>query len=345
MAEKAQISTDSQANGQELRDLLMGFVVSRALQVAAELELADALADGPKDCAYLAETLRVQPAMIFRLLRALASRGVFEERPDGRFANTAISDCLRRNAPKSLHGLALMYGDAPMWRAWEALLHSLRTGEPAFWHVHGVRPWDFLAAHEASARRFDDAMLSSSGIVNEAIVAAYDWKGLGTLVDVAGGAGGTIAALLEATPTLTGVLFDLPHVIERAREYLIQRGVAARCKTVAGSFFDAVPAGADAYFMKHIIHDWSDQDCLRILSNCRAAMGDHARLIICERVIPTGNEPHYGKLVDLVMLVMTQGGRERTETEYRELLRAAGFRLARIVATQSEFCLLEAVKA
>jgi len=329
----------------QLRNLVLGFVTSRALQIAAELGVADALADGPKDCTALASTLGAHAATLHRLLRALAAHGVFEQLPDGRYANTVLSEYLRDAVPGSLRGLARMYGDAAIWRAFEGLEHSVRTGEPGFVHMHGVAPFDYLAAHPESARRFDDAMVSSSGMMNAAIVEAYDWTQFGTLVDVAGGAGSTLAAFLEATPALQGVLFDLPHVIERARAYLAQRGVAARCRVETGSFFDAVPAGADAYFMKHIVHDWGDADCLRILRNCREAMPEHAKLLVCDKVIPPGNEPNYGKLVDLIMLAMMHGGRERTAEEFRELLAQAGMRLTRIIATRAENSIIEAVKA
>jgi hypothetical protein len=195
----------------QLRNLLLGFVASRALQVAAEMGVADALADGPKDCATLASGLGAHAATLHRLLRALASHGVFEQLPDGRYANTDLSEYLRDAAPSSLRGLARMYGDAAIWHSWEALEHSVRTGEPGFMHMHGVAPFDYLAAHPESAQRFDDAMVSSSGMMNPAIVEAYDWTQFGTLVDVAGGAGSTLAAVLEVTPGLHGVLFDLPH--------------------------------------------------------------------------------------------------------------------------------------
>ena len=328
-----------------LRNLLLGFVVSRALQIAAELGVADALADGPKDCTTLAATLGAHADTLHRLLRALAAHGVFEQQPDGRYANTALSECLRDAVPGSLRGLARMYGDPAMWRAWEGLEHSARTGESGFVHMHGVAPFDYLASHPASARRFDEAMLSSSGLMNAAVLEAYDWGQFGTLVDVAGGVGSTLAAILEANPALHGVLFDLPHVMDRARAYLAQRGVAARCRIETGSFFDTAPAGADAYFMKHILHDWADADCLRILRNCREAMPDYAKLLVSEKVIPPGNDPNYGKVVDLIMLAMMHGGRERTAEEFRDLFAQAGMRLTRMIPTQAENSILEVVKA
>lgn len=328
----------------QVRNLLMGFVVSRAVQVAAELSVADALADGPRDRDALARAVGTDADTLHRLLRALASFGVFEELPDGRYANTPLSECLRSDAPGSLRGLARMYGDIPVWQAWAGMEHSVRTGESSFAQVHGSPMFEYLAAHPDSARRFDEAMTASSQLMNEALVAAYEWRQFGTLVDVAGGVGSTLAAILRANPGMQGVLFDLPHVIERSRDYLAQQGVASRCRTETGSFFDAVPAGADAYFMKHIIHDWDDEDCLRILSKCRAAMSDRAKLLVCERVVPPGNAPSYSKTLDIVMLVLTDGGRERSEQQFRDLFARADLRLARVVPTRAENSILEVTK-
>jgi hypothetical protein len=328
----------------QMRNLLMGFVVSRALQVAAELGLADALAEGPQDRETLAREVGADPDTMHRLLRALASVGVFGQLPDGRFTNTARSECLRRDVPGSVHGLARMHGGAPFWQAWAGLEHSVRSGEPSFSHVHGSPVFEYFATHPESGRRFDEGMISASGLINQAIVEAYEWGRVGTLVDVAGGAGSTLAAILQANAHLQGVLFDLPQVIERSRDHLAAQGVAARCRTETGSFFDTVPAGADAYFMKHIIHDWDDDDCVRILRHCKAAMPDHAKLLVCERVVPPGNDPSLAVTMDLVMLVLTDGGRERTEQEFRNLFARAGLRLARVVPTRTDNSILEVTR-
>jgi O-methyltransferase domain/Dimerisation domain len=327
-----------------MRNLLMSFVVSRAVQVAAELGLADALADGPKDRDALARGVGADADTMNRLIRALASFGIFKQLPDGRVANTAQSECLRSDTPGSLRELARMYAGPPMWQAWTGLEHSVRSGKPAFEHVHGSPVFEYLAQHPESARRFDNGMVASSRLMNEALVEAYEWGRFGTLVDVAGGLGSTLAAILLANPQVQGVLFDLPHVIERARDHLAQQGLAARCRTQTGSFFDAVPPGADAYFMKHIIHDWNDEDCVRILRNCGSAMPEHAKLLVCEKLIPPDDGPSLAKTMDLVMLVMTDGGRERTEQEFRELFARAGLRLARIVPTKVDNCILEVVR-
>jgi len=314
----------------QMRNLLNGLIISRALQVAAELGVADALAGGPKHAEALAREVGADNVALLRLLRALASVGVFEELPDKRFANTPQSELLRGELPESLRGLARMFGDSVVWQAWTGLEHSIRSGEPGFAYVHGLPMFKYLEAHPDSARRFDEAMASLSGAMNRTLVQAYEWSRFSTLVDIAGGSGSTLAAILEANPRVSGVLFDLPHVIERARSYLGPRGLMARCRTEAGSFFEAVPAGADGYFMKHIIHDWSDHDCLRILSVCRSAMPHDAKLLVCERIILPGNEPSPAKIADLTMLVMTDGGRERTEQEFRQLFERTGLRLGRL---------------
>ena len=329
---------------QEVSSLLMGFVVSRALQVAAELGVADVLAGGPKDRDTLAREVGAHADTLHRLLRALADFGVFDLLPDGRFANSPRSEYLRSDAPGSLRGLARMHGDSALWQAWAGMEHSVRSGKPSFNHVHGSPVFDYLAAHPESARRFDQGMVTASRLLNEAVVEAYDWGQFGTLVDVAGGLGSTLAAMLQAKPRLQGVLFDLPHVTERSRDYLATQGVAARCRIETGSFFDAVPTGANAYFMKHILHDWGDEDCLRILRNCRAAMSDSAKLLVCEKLIPPGNLPSVAKTIDLVMLVLTDGGRERTEQEFRELFGGAGLRLARAVPTRADNSILEVTR-
>lgn len=327
----------------QVRDLLMGFVVSRAVQVAAELGIADALAHGALDSARLAAKTGTHANTLVRLMRYLETYGIFEQRADGRYANTPMSEFLRDNVQGSLRGLSMMFGDALIWRAWEGLGHSVRTSEAAFSHVHGAPMFDYLANHPASATCFDAAMVSSSNMLNSAIVDAYDWKQFSVLVDIGGGVGSTLAAVVEATPDLRGVLFDLPHVIERGRDFLAQRGLSGRCLTMPGSFFDSVPQGGDAFLLKHILHDWSDGDCISILHACRNAMPDHAKLLVCEKVILPGNERSYSKLMDLVMLTLTEGGRERTQDGFANLFMAAGLRLLRIIPTRGDNSILEAV--
>ncbi len=328
----------------QLREMLSGFVVSRALQVAAELGIADALEHGAMTCEALADATGAHAPSLYRLLRLLASHGVFEQLPGARFRNNPMSEYLRDDMPGSLRGTGLMYGDTPMWRAWEGLLHSVRTGESSFRHIHGVSTFEYLAAHAQSAARFDQAMTSSSEAMNLAIVEAYDWRQVGTLVDVGGGVGSTLAAILGSAEHLKGVLFDLPHVIERARETLMDSPVLPRCHMEAGDFFQGVPAGGDAYFLKHILHDWDDHSCQRILAACNRAMPVGGKVLICEKVIDGGGGQQLAKRVDLVMLAFTEGGRERTAAAFAHLLAVSGFRLLHTIPTPVENCILEAVK-
>ena len=222
------------------------------------------------------------------------------------------------------------------------ILHAVRTGEAPFEHVYGEKFFDYLQDHHDTAAMFDRAMASSSSTTNAAVVEAYDFSGLGTVVDVAGGSGSALCSILKATPRLRGIVFDLPHVAQRARDFIAVQGLADRCEFAGGSFFEAVPPGAGAYFMKHILHDWGDTECGQILGACRTAMPGEARLLICERIVPEGNEFSSAKLIDLHMMMTNHGGRERTEREYRELLAAAGFELQRVVSTSTPWSVIEA---
>jgi hypothetical protein len=328
----------------QLRDLVSGYLVSRAIYVAAELNLAGLLAGGAQDSETLAAAVGAHAPTMYRLLRALASVGVFQEDERGRFANTELSDLLRPDTPGSLRAMVRMFGDDPHWKSAGALAHSVRTGEPAFDHVFGMHLFDYFARDSASAKIFDEAMVSVSALTNRAMLQAYDFSAFQSLVDVGGGSGGALCAMLHAAPGLRGVLFDLPHAAEGARRYVAEQGLIERCEIVEGSFFDSVPSGADAYFMKHIIHDWDDERCLRLLRNCHAAMRPEGKLLVCEKIVPAGNGPSFAKISDLVMLVNTPGGRERSEAEYRELFASSGFRLTRVVPMRSDNSLLESVR-
>lgn len=324
--------------------LVSGAWTAQAVHVAARLGIADLLADGPKAPDMLAAATGAHGPTLERLLRALASLGVFAEQPDGRFGLTPLADGLRRDAEDSLRDYAVMMGDEWHWRAWGGLLHSVRTGESAFEHAHGRPLFDYLADHPAAGQVFDDAMTSRTRQEVAVVTAAYDWPAAGTVVDVGGGRGALLAAILEARPDTRGVLFDLPHVIEAAREGPVQPAVvAARCELVAGSFFEHVPAGGDLYLLKRVLHDWDDERAAAILSCCRRAMGSLGRLLVIEHVLPPGNEPSWGKLLDLQMLVLTQGGRERDEAGFRSLLASAGLRLQRVVPAGPTASLVEAV--
>ena len=321
------MTTDSPRPAAALRRLVNGYQVTQAIHVAAVLGLADLVADGPRPSDDLAAATGTHPEALYRLLRALASVGLFREEAERRFALTDLGAGLRADAPASLAGWAAFVGDPYHWQAWGALLHSVRTGENAFRHVHGTDPWTFRARDPERSARFDRAMTSLSRQVTDAVLAAYDFGRFGTVVDVGGGTGAFLAAVLARHPTLRGVLFDQPHVVAGAGPLLAAAGVADRCEVVAGSFFEAVPGGGDAYVLKAILHDWEDADCVRILRACRRAMADGAALLVVERELGPPNEHPDAKFSDLNMLV-APGGRERTPAQYAALFEAAGFRFA-----------------
>jgi hypothetical protein len=329
----------------QLGELATGYFRARALWAAAALDVAGALARGPLRAADIAAQSGAHGPTLYRVLRALATLGVFEEDSEGRFCNTPISELLRSDAPGSMRDLVMLFGHETSWRAWEAIDHTLRTGETAFDRVYGEKFFHYLERTPETAALFDRAMVSASNVTNAAVVDAYDFSACASIVDVAGGVGAALCAILHATPGLRGILFDLPHVAQRAREYVAGQGLSTRCEFVAGSFLEEVPGGADVYFMKHILHDWDDASCLTILRRCHAALRAEARLLICERVVPRGNEPSQAKWVDLHMMLTTHGGKERTEAEYRALLADAGLALARVIQTGAPHSLLEAVRA
>jgi len=323
--------------------LIASFWMSRALYLAVKLGVADLLKDGPKHSEELARATGMHPPSLYRVLRALASVGVFAEDQQGRFALTPLAATLRTDVPGSLRAFALAELDEDHYAAWGDLPHSVRTGEVAFDHLFGMDVWRYRAQHPEEGRIFDEAMTSFSSVVNAAIVASYDFSSIKSIVDVGGGDGSLIAAILRANPSMQGVLFDLlPHVIKRAGQRIEKEGLSGRCQIVAGDFFAAVPRGGDAYLLKWIIHDWDDARSVALLRNIRRAMAEDGRLLLVEAVIPRDNSPSFHKFMDLTMLVMT-GGRERTEAEYRALLAAAGFRLTRIVPTPSEMRVIEGV--
>lgn len=319
----------------------MGFRATQLVHVAAKLGIADLLQDGPQPVSALATAVRAHPRALYRLLRALASLGLFAETANDQFELTALGEMLRSNAPGSLRPLALLYGEDWVWNAYGQASHSVMTGRPAFEHVHGQGLFDYMQAHPEAAATFDGGMTAYSEHEAAAILAAYDFPGAGTIVDVGGGAGALLASILTAHPRARGVLFDQASVTDRARDLMMRAGVLDRCTTEVGDFFERVPDGGDLYVLKSVLHNWDDPDGLAILRSCRSAMPPRARLLIIERVVPEGNEPSEAKLFDINMLVML-GGLERTIAEYRALLRDSGFDLKRVVPTEAPVSLLEA---
>jgi hypothetical protein len=327
-----------------LTQMAFGAMMTQALYVAAKLGIADLLSAKPLPVSELAARTETHERSLYRVLRSLASVGVFEETDPQVFALTPLAEPLRSDAPNSMRGGLIFMGEQWHWSVWGEMMHSVRTGRPAWGHVHGAEVFEYFTANPPQAEIFNRAMTDMSAAIAPVIVEAYDFDGTGTLADIAGGHGYLLAQVLKAHPQMRGILFDMPPVVAGADALLEREGVSARVERVAGDFFAAVPRGADAYMMKHIIHDWDDERSVSILRNINSAMNADSRVLIIETVVPEGNEPHYSKLLDLEMLA-SPGGAERTAAEYRELLAAAGLRLARIVPTRSPFSIVEAVRA
>jgi hypothetical protein len=242
-----------------------------------------------------------------------------------------------------LRSFVIFIGADWHWRVWSDLFYSTQSGQPGFERIYGKAYFDYLAKNPAPAQVFNDAMTSFSASVSTAVINAYDFTGITKLVDVGGGHGLLLASILEKYPQMSGVLFDAPSVIDGAKEVIEEHGVGGRCDAVGGDFFASVPAGGDAYIMKHIIHDWEDERALTILQNCHRAMTENGKLLVVEMVIPEGNTPSLGKFLDLEMLLFLHSY-ERTEAEYRALFERAGFKLTRIVPTPSPHSVIEGVR-
>jgi SAM-dependent methyltransferase len=326
---------------QMLQMIIVGRQISHAITVAARLDLATSL--GSETCAIeeLAQRSGSNEDALSRLMRSLASVGVFSEVEPGRFRNTPLSDTLRRDAPASTRPLALFFGHDSHVNAWLGLEHSVMTGLCGFEQIHGMGVVEYVTRHPEVAEVFDSAMTAFSASLGPAIIEAYDFAGIDRLVDVGGGQGQLLASVLARHPSMRGVLFDLPHVVARSNAVLAASGVAPRVDVVGGSFFDAVPP-SDAYIMKSVLHDWNDADATRILENIHRAANPGARLILAEAVIGPGNDPDITKFMDLEMLVMTNGGRERSRAQWTNLLRSAAFTLERVIPTASNLCVIEA---
>ncbi|MDQ3713866.1 MAG: acetylserotonin O-methyltransferase [Acidobacteriota bacterium] len=326
-----------------LSQMLWGGLIQQSIYAVTKLGVADLLAEKSQTAAELAANTETHAPSLYRVLRTLASVGIFAENADGKFELTPIAALLRKDAPNSMRDFALMLGGEWHWRIFSELMHSVKTGATAQEKACGAELFEYLANNPENAKVFNRAMTSHSQAAVPAIVEGYDFSGIDKLVDIGGGQGILLAGILKANPQTQGILFDMPSVIAGESELLEKEGVTARVEKVSGDFFQSVSAGADAYLMKHIIHDWDDEQSIKILQNIYSAMNGNGKVLIVEMVIPEGNEPSPSKILDLQMLIGT-GGKERTEKEYRELLETAGFRLTRIIPTRSPLSIVEAVK-
>ncbi|GAA6617658.1 methyltransferase [Scytonema sp. NUACC26] len=316
---------------------IAGFWIARSIYLAAMLGVTDWFDDRPKTIAQLAAATNTEPRSLYRLLRALASVGIFTEVSERCFALTPLAVTLKSDCPGSMRYVAMAQMGEDHSLGWSNGLHSLRTGETAFDAVAGMSAWDYYAQHPEAGQIFSESMTGMLAPVSQAVAEIYDFSEFKTIVDVGGAQGSLVTAIVRSHPHLKGILFDLPEVIANV-------SVDDNIQPIAGNFFESVPSGGDVYLMRAIIHDWDDEKSSIILKNCHQAMPARGKLLLVESIIPTGNEPSLTKLIDVLMLMMT-GGRERTEEEYRLLLRSSGFELTRVIPTSSMLSIIEAVKA
>lgn len=320
----------------------LGYIYAAALRVAALLDVADHLSDGPRSTDDLAALTGSDPQSLYRVLRLLATRGVFREDDDGRFRLTPAAEALRADSSFSVRDGILTVTTESLWRSAGELLHSVRDGTPALERIYGKPIFEYLRENPAAGAEFHDGMGQFSLLESRAFAESYPFPETGTLVDVGGGQGTLLLEVLSRHPGLNGVLFDQPDILAKHR--LGRLGADDRWTTVPGDFFEAVPPGGDLYSMQYILHDWDDAACVRILRNCRDAMAPDARILAIDAVVPPGNDPHPGKTLDIIMLFAVPG-KERTEAEFTTLFTAAGLQVTRIIPKPGRLSIVEAVRA
>ncbi len=327
-----------------LFDRVIGLGATQVIHAAARLRLADLLEERPRTSADLAAATGVDPDALHRTLRGLVTLGIFALGPDGRFRNNRLSRTLRAGPPESLRSYALYFGSASNVEAWADFDRTLKSGGNAFERVHGATIWDWFDAHPEERETFAGAMGELTELYASAVATAYPFRGVHKLCDVGGGRGTLLAEILLRHPHLSSVLLDGAGVLAGAAQpYLAARGVADRVARIAGSFFEAVPAGCDAYLLKNVLHDWDDERCRLILRNCRQAMAPGARLLVVETIVEADTVRDLGPLSDLQMMVVCSGGRERSRAELARLFGECGFRLERVIATASPMSVVEGV--
>jgi hypothetical protein len=325
-----------------LSNIVTSMMRAQSVFVAIRLGIADLLRDGQKSITELAQVTGTHGPSLYRLLRALASINIFTEVEKGFFANTLLSTALQSDNSSSLSAEARMWADEYQWKTWGELAYSIKTGEPAFNHLYGIDIWEFFEkVNPQSGQLFNEAMSSFSGSVNDAIAAAYDFSPFHTFADIGGGTGSLLTTLLIAFPKLRGILFERFALIERAKERIVEE-VVARCTFIAGDFFQGIPINVDACILKQVLHDWSNEQCVRILRNCRIALAVGGKVLVIERIIQPENLTSFTAFLDLHMLV-TFSGCERTVDEFRLLYEASGFNLTRIIPISLLFSIIEGV--
>lgn len=327
--------------------MLGGFRVARSIYVAAELGVADLLADGPKSIDELAQATATHGPSLYRVLRALAGVGLFAEDESGRFSLTPPAEFLQTDFPDSVRSSVMLFGEEWHWRLWGDLLYSVKTGEPAFEHLYEKGFFEFYNEDPEFAKTSSESKTSMVSRASASLLANYDFSSIAKVVEigVAGGYASTLISLLKANPNIKGVLMDFPPVVSGAKPLIEAAGLAERCELIAGNCVESVPSGGNAYILMFVVHNWDDERAIKILKNCHQVMAEEDKLLLVEMIMPKGNDPFVGKLVDLESLLLTPGGYERTEAQYRSLLDAAGFKIAQIIPTQSANSIIEAVRA
>ena len=323
--------------------LMNGVFVAGAVSCLAQLGIPDLVEAGAKSAEELASEIGAAPHALYRLMRAAASVGVLSEGPDWKFSQTPMSAVLRSKATPSLRAFAIMTGREWHGRGWANLEYCVRTGKPAMERVYGTPVFEFLKQNPAEAQIFNDAMSALSMIDSPAVAGAYSFEGIRSIVDIAGGHGLLLATILERNPHLQGTLYEMPHVLEGAMSGPL-KPVMERCTLASGDMFSSVPSGADAYIMKHIIHDWPDDRCVQLLKACRKGVNPGGKLLVVDSVIQPGNDFSPAKFLDLQMLIFPSGC-ERTEKQFRDLFAASGWRLNRIIPTAAPDLIVEGFPA
>jgi hypothetical protein len=325
----------------DLLQMINSYRMTQLIYVSAKLGIADLLKDGPRHSDELAKLVGADQRSLYRLLRALASVGIFSEIQPDYFTLTPCGELLRTDIQGSMRAVALMNGEPWTWRTWESFLDTIKTGDPQFARVFGSSFYEYLEHQEDAKDIFDSAMTNFSELQDSTLVTGYDFSSIRCLVDIGGGRGKLITSILTANPNLKGILFDLPRVIQDAKQYIAATGLTERCQLIGGSFLDSIPRGGDTYLLKSTIHMFENEPAIKILKNCREVMPINGKLLLLEMVIPPKDEPSVSKILDLQMLIQI-GGCERTKEEYQALLEAAGFQLNRIVSTHSPMSIIEA---
>lgn len=329
----------AQQESEQLTRIMTSAALSRAVSTNAELGVADLIQTGqPQPVEHLARASKSHEPSLYRILRFLASHGLFQETENRHFDHTPLSAALRTDAPGSYRAAAQLFHH--VFAAWYGLHHSIRTGEPGFNKVFGAPIFDYVQAHPEMGPIFDAGYASLHSYETAAMLDAYDFTGINLLADIGGGNGSLLSAVLARYPNMKGILFDLGHVVGRTKEKLKAAGLADRCSVIEGSFFESMPAGADAYLFRRIIHDWTDEQCIQILGQCRKVIPANGKLLIADCVVPAGNTPSLSKDMDVTMLTF-QAGQERTEAQFRSLLKASGFEVKSITPTTTMINVVE----